>query len=248
MPRKPKTNQPETPNEVQGRDFFQTPNYAVDLLIPYIPRNITWVWEPACGDGKIVQRLTENGYGVYPSDIRKSNGWVQSHVHNFISDPLPKNIHFLEDSWCIITNPPFSLKETFYNRCIEHRVPFALLIPADYSIWITKAINLGAEKIIPERRIDFITPDTLDRIHIGEAFKLYKKDCGWKGKLTDEIKIILEEHYPAVGRYDCIDDVPTKLLAKYSTSQFHSMWLTWGFNLGKSETFVELTKQMKENI
>ena len=36
MPRKPKTPQKEDLEGVSGRDQFQTPNYAVDLLVPYL--------------------------------------------------------------------------------------------------------------------------------------------------------------------------------------------------------------------
>jgi hypothetical protein len=190
MSRKPKTNQPQTPNEAQGRDFFQTPNYAVDLLVPYIPTNVRRIWECAAGKRKITDRLIYCGYDTYSTDLQ---------------DDVPANFLTwdLQDqyTWCdaIITNPPFSLKRKFWNRCREYNVPFALLIPADYSGWIIKAIQDGAEKIIPTRRIDYITP------------------TGLSG---------------ATGH----------------TSYYHSMWLTWGFSLGKSETFVELTKEMKENI
>src|SRR5664279_2775183 len=53
MPNKIKKTQPETPYVPQGRDLFQTPYYATELLIPFIPKRIRWIWEPACGKGKI---------------------------------------------------------------------------------------------------------------------------------------------------------------------------------------------------
>ena len=189
MPTKPKKNQPETPNEVQGKDLFQTPKYAVDLLIPFIPKNITNIWECAAGDGKISDRLKRNGYIVSITDIRydDNNG-----NYNFISDN-PISLH---RNTAIITNPPYSLKRKFYERCREYGVPFALLIPCDYCLWIIDAIrNDGAEKIIPTRRINYITPS-----------------------------------------------------GRGSGSQFHSCWFTWGFNLGKSEIFLDLTKEMMYNI
>jgi len=147
---KPKRTQPELPTERQGRDFFQTPNYATNLLIPFIPKNITSVWECASGDGKISRQLRLAGYTVFESDIQSDD---PSKVFNFLSQikPLPEKIS-------IITNPPFSLKEKFYLRCMEYGVPFALLIPADYSGWIIRALQNGAEKIIPNRRVDYLTP------------------------------------------------------------------------------------------
>lgn len=206
QPRKTKTPQKEVIEQVQGRDLFQTPDYAVDLLIPYIPKRVHSAWEPACGDLKIVKRLLEKtDLDVYASDIRPTNkGSIE--IYNFLlgneENTLPFDVweSFQADNIMIITNPPFSLKRKFYERCREFKVPFALLIPADYSGWIIEACIKGAEKIIPTRRIDYITPSG-------------------------------------------------KSAADGHTADFHSMWLTWGLGLGKTETFVELSlEDKKKNI
>src|SRR5687767_14647628 len=109
-----KTPQPQTPDEPQGRDLFQTPNYAVDLLIPFIPDNVGVIWECACGEGKIVKRLLYHGYAVVGTDLRQGI--------NFLVQDYPENYD------AIITNPPFSLAERFYKKCLEYDIPFALLI------------------------------------------------------------------------------------------------------------------------
>lgn len=200
-PTKTKAQQPVTPLAPQNRDLFQTPNYAVDLLLPFIPEDkVHTVWEPASGDGKIVRRILEKtDLDVYASDIRESV-YINNEIRNFLIQDLPPVDMLADGNFSIITNPPFSLKRQFYNRCRYFNVPFALLIPAEYCGWLIRAIQEGAEKIIPTRRIDFITP---------------------KGKSG------------ATGQ----------------TADFHSMWLTWGFNLGKTETFVELSlEDKKENI
>lgn len=188
-----KRTQNATPEIPHGRDLFQTPNYAVDLIAPFIPKGITTIWECATGEGKIANRLRDYfGYDVLESDIR---GDV---FHsNFLLDGIPFELDMYHTA--IITNPPFSLKREFYKRCDTIGLPFALLIPTDYCGWIIDAIMTGAEKIIPTRRIDYVTP------------------TGLSG---------------ATG----------------NTANFHSMWFTKRFGLGKSETFVELTKEMKENI
>lgn len=196
MATKIKQTQPQTPNEVQGRDLFQTPNYAVDLLIPIIPKNIKHIWECATGERRLQFRLEHFGYKVLGTDIRNTDN--TDTPFNFLSNIsyFPKD-YDLSD-WCVITNPPFSLKEKFFRKCLEYNTPFALLIPADYSGWIIEAITkYGCEKIIPTRRIDYITPKNLQ--------------------------------------------------GKESHSQFHSMWLTKGFNLGRTETFVELSNEEKKN-
>ena len=169
-------------DKVQSRDCFQTPDYATRLLIPFIPGGIETIWEPACGQGKICDVLELAGYRVAGSDL--ANGFDFFETCPWGTD-------------AIITNPPFSLKQKFYDRCRSFNTPFALLIPADYSAWIIQAVRDGAEKIIPTRRIDYITPN------------------GNQGKT--------------------------------SCSQFHSMWLTWGFRIGTSETFADLSLEQKRN-
>ena len=209
MPTKPKLNQPETPDNVQQRDSFQTPNYATELLIPFIPKNISTIWECACGDYKISKKLESAGYSVISTDLKYGTNFLESKIVNL-------------ENTAIVTNPPYSLKQKFYRKCREYNIPFALLIPCDYCGWIIEALQNGAEKIIPTRRIDYITPNCISRINNRENTK-----------------------YESVAE---IDPEHLKKDAKKSASQFHSMWLTWGFNLGKSETFVELTKEMKQNI
>jgi hypothetical protein len=263
-PAKTKAPQKATPSVVQGRDLFQTPAYAVDLLIPFIPEYIDCIWEPACGEGKIVQRLTERGYSVFPSDIRKAEGWVNNIIYNFLLGdetgtlPYPVWEDFQTRKVAIVTNPPFSLKPRFYYKCLEYRVPFALLIPADYSGWIIQACIDGAEKIVPTRRIDYITPNILTRIHEAEVYNAW---LAKEGKNKDNITLLnLKQYHPAAWQtilnsyselhnYKNLEEVPQELLHKYSSSDFHSMWLTWGFGLGVTETFVELfLKEKKENI
>lgn len=237
MPPKPKTNQPETPKNIQVRDSFWTPAYGTDLLIPFIPKNVGVIWECASGEKKKISIVLEtHGYDTISTDLLFGN--------NFLEDKPD----FKFD--CIITNPPFSLKRKFYDKCLEYKKSFALLIPADYSSWICDSIDIkGCEKIIPKRRIDYITPNILDNVWKGETKKLIENETRQKFKNYFSIPDDLKNKYSnRIKKYNSIEECPNELLAKYSTSQFHSMWLTWGFGLGKSETFVELTKEMKQNI
>src|SRR5687767_13053606 len=97
-----KTPQPQTPNQPQGRDLFQTPNYAVDLLVPFIPKTVHSAWECAAGERKIVRRLLEvTDLDVFASDIRTDLEGVTP--YNFITDSLRTDMKY----HVIITNPPF---------------------------------------------------------------------------------------------------------------------------------------------
>jgi hypothetical protein len=202
---KPKKPQAETPNEVQERDYFLTPRYAVELLPAHLFGSITHVWEAAAGRGHISRVLEGMGLKVVSTDLRDGTNFLTAEL------PIPR------PGGAIITNPPYSIKRQFYERCREFGLPFALLIPADYSQWIVRAVaEDGAEKIIPTRRIDYITPNILQRL--------------------SEVGLFYRE----------LEEVPDEVLARYSTSQFHSMWLTWGFGLGRSETFVDLPLSVKK--
>ena len=139
--------QPSTPDEVQDRDQFQTPAYAVELLLPYIPVGVQRIWEPAAGSGNIVRALNAAGYGASGTDL--SFGAAM----NFLT--YDRDISF--DA--IVTNPPFSLKREFCERCLYFGKPFALLIPYDMNVWLFRAMrDYGCRWVVPERRIDFITP------------------------------------------------------------------------------------------
>lgn len=155
MADKPKTPQRETPNEVQGRDFFQTPNYAVDLLVPYIPKNIKNIWECASGHGKIVLSLEYYRYSVWSTDLKWDADYMDEVVNFLTGVPALR-------PQCIITNPPFSLKKKFYEKCIEYDLPFALLIPMDFNGWLCEAFDkYDCQGLVPNRRIDYITPTGL---------------------------------------------------------------------------------------
>lgn len=248
MPTKTKQTQKEDLENVHGRDLFMTPNYATELLVPFLddllpmnPAKEFVVWECAAGQKKMVNVLESKGYKTIATDLSYDESF------NFLKDDL------LLDFNVIVTNPPFSLKKKFYDRCVELGKPFALLIPADYSGWIIEAIENGAEKIIPTRRIDYITPNILGRIYVGENFEEWAEKNNWLHTLKETQKMkewedIVNSFDPHKHEYQSIYKTPKYLLRKYSSSDFHSMWLTWGFELGKTETFVELTNEMKDNI
>jgi hypothetical protein len=97
------------------KDHFDTPDYAVRPLLPYIPRNWT-IWESTdtTGKSRIAALLRENG-----NDVVSTNKMSLDFLHD--------RPEFAFD--CIITNPPYSLKDAFIASCISYRKPFALLLP-----------------------------------------------------------------------------------------------------------------------
>lgn len=242
MATKPKTPQPQTPTEVQGRDRFETPAYATKLLLPFIPYKVDSIWECAAGSGRIARVLEEAGYVVLQTDL------LMGAEYDFLTMGLPAGMDAL------ITNPPYSLKEKFFLRALDLKIPFAFLIPADYSGWVIRALkDHGAQKVIPTRRIDYYTPDTVELVWRGMTLDIHNRQRRAKGmeplkksQITDDFWKWMSGEPWAPARFPDVDSIPLKLVAKYSAAQFHSMWLTWGFDLGSSEVFVELTSEMKK--
>ena len=140
------THQP--PMKQGSPDDFQTPEIALDCLIPFLNKN--WnIWECACGKGNLVRGFERKGFKVYGSDI------ISNETCDFL---IWKPFQIFN---CIVTNPPFSIKEKFLQRCYELGKPFALLLPLT-ALESERRQKLfrqyGIQLIIPNKRFNFETP------------------------------------------------------------------------------------------
>ena len=99
----------------EKHDHFDTPDYAVKPLLPSISKRWT-VWEPTdtTGKSRITAVLRKHGCKV------KSTGKTK---FDFLKDTPSFEFD------CIITNPPYSLKDEFIERCDMFGKPRALLMP-----------------------------------------------------------------------------------------------------------------------
>lgn len=122
-------------------DEFGTPPSIVQLLIPHI--NPKWIiWEGAYGNGELSATLKEYGFIV-----------VGDATIDFLTD--------LIECDCIITNPPYSIKDKFIARCYEINKPFALLLPLTALEGKRRGKLFrehGIQLIIPNKRVNFRTP------------------------------------------------------------------------------------------
>ena len=123
---------------------YQTPPEALEPLIPYLKKD--WlIWECACGKGNLVNGLNNRGFLTRGTDALTG--------YDFLTWK-PKKFD------CIITNPPFSLKQQFLQRCYELKKPFALLLPLT-TFETAKRQDLfkkyGLEVILFDKRINFET-------------------------------------------------------------------------------------------
>jgi len=126
-------------------DDFQTPPEALKPLLPYLKKD--WIiWECACGRGKLVDVLRSYDFSVIDTDILGGIDFL---------DWCPSCFN------CIITNPPYSLKQEFLKRCYELEKPFALLLPLT-ALETQKRQKLfkeyGLEVIFLPKRVNFETP------------------------------------------------------------------------------------------
>lgn len=133
----------------KGMDACQTPAYAIDPLLSYITQ-FDIVWEPAAGEGYLVEALYDSGWSadkVEASDLIEGQNFFE----------------YEPEQWdCLVTNPPYSLKFKWLERCYDLEKPFALLLPVE--TLGTKSAQLlfrdfGLELIVLDRRINFKMPN-----------------------------------------------------------------------------------------
>lgn len=127
-----------------------TPKYAVDLIVPYIPKDKV-IWAPFS--------RPEHHFANY----LRSLGYT---VHNTHFDPktdvgddfLAYEPNF--DFDVIVDNPPFKGKAKYVERAFQHGKPFALFLPfnsfGDNGIpKLFMANNAEPQLLIPDRRTQF---------------------------------------------------------------------------------------------
>lgn len=103
----------------KGLNFYPTPYDLIEPVRVMIGREA--IWEPACGDGRIVRVFREAGNPVFASDIEDHGFGGLDEVRDFYAyDQIPA---FFDpyDSLTIITNPPHSREHAtkFVQHCLD---------------------------------------------------------------------------------------------------------------------------------
>jgi hypothetical protein len=101
----------------QGDEYY-TPKYIVEILVPFMKnKGFKTIWCPCDKEwSEYVKVFKLEGFNV-----------IHSHIDNG-QDFL--NYEPIEQYDVIITNPPFSIKNKIFERCIELNKPFCLLMSA----------------------------------------------------------------------------------------------------------------------
>lgn len=100
-----------TDKERQSEDYYATDPIAIDVLLKDGHAKVnSMVWEPACGEGHLSERLKQYGYSVYSSDL-VYRGYGTGGF-DFLK-------HF--DTWQgdILTNPPYKHAKEFVEHALS---------------------------------------------------------------------------------------------------------------------------------
>ena len=144
---KPKTNKKDTESDV-----CFTPPYAVKPLVDLVNLCDYSVWEPASGAGDLVDELNFQGVSVFGTTIETGD--------DFFDDELSEFHMNIYDA--IVTNPPYSIKARWIERCYELTDNWALLLPievlggAQYQRLFED--NGGVSILTFDSRVDFKMP------------------------------------------------------------------------------------------
>lgn len=116
MRRMSSTNRGAIRNE---HDFYATPETAFEPMLEPIYNLRLDVWEPACGDGRLVCWMNRIGIKADGSDIN-----AKINPTNFLNDDT--------DHDCIVTNPPFSLAFEFCQHAVKHAPHVFMLLRLNF--------------------------------------------------------------------------------------------------------------------
>jgi len=127
-----------------------TPKYAVDIILPYIPKDKI-IWSPfSRNEHNFADYLREKGYKVINTHFNPETGEGK--------DFLTYEPDFEFD--IILDNPPFKGKTKFVKRAMEFNVPFALFLP--FNCFSDNGIpnlfienNAEPQLLIPDKRTEF---------------------------------------------------------------------------------------------
>ena len=118
-----------TKNRKPGRlDLCQTPSYALEPLIPHLKRaKFRRIWECASGEMYLANALADHGFDVIATDILYDD---RVKLEGFTFDFFEYETSNKYD--VIVTNPPYSMKPEWVERCYELGKPWALLMPVEF--------------------------------------------------------------------------------------------------------------------
>lgn len=153
-----------TDKERESQDYYATDPIAIDKLEAVYPIP-HYVWEPACGEGHLVERLKELGHGVISTDLF-DRGYGLDGVDFLKSNDIPFAAHV---KFAILTNPPYKYATEFVEHAMEilpQGAPAIMLLKTTalegkgrwerlYSKGYLKAVYQFSERLLCAKNGDF---------------------------------------------------------------------------------------------
>lgn len=99
--------------ERQKDDFYATDPIAIDKLL-MVEKPSKHIWECACGQGHLSERLKQHGYIVFSTDIR-DRGYPETVLFDFLKAECPYNGFECD----ILTNPPYKYAKEFVLKALQ---------------------------------------------------------------------------------------------------------------------------------
>lgn len=99
-----------TDEEREVNDYYATDPVAIDKLLT-VEDPYPIIWECACGEGHLSERLKKKGFTVFSSDII-DRGYPETQVIDFLTAKQP----YIGD---ILTNPPYKYAKEFVLKALE---------------------------------------------------------------------------------------------------------------------------------
>ena len=129
-----------------NNDECYTPDYAVQPILEYIPKDVT-VWCPF-----------DTEESQFVKQISKTNPVTYSHL-----DKGQDFFQYQPSEWdIIISNPPFSNKKKFFKRALAFNKPFALIMT---NTWLNDSTpkvlfkDKDLQLLMFDKRMEFVNPN-----------------------------------------------------------------------------------------
>jgi hypothetical protein len=147
------------PHSERGVDLYETPDVAVEALlrVEKLPR---YIWEPACGPGRIVNVLRKAGHKVFASDIVDYGN--DAAVMDFLE------MQDGGDASAIVTNPPYMHAEKFVRHALKLCPRVIMLLRLAF--------------LESQRRTDILEGAGLERVHVFRKRLPMMHRAGWEGR------------------------------------------------------------------
>ncbi len=171
-------------------DECYTPRFVIEPLVKHLhEKGFKNIWCPFDKQHSMFVRvLTNNGFNVNFTHIETGDDF-------FFFDS-----NYARQHDCIVSNPPFSMKDDILQRCYDLNLPFALLLPQNSLQGIDRVemfTKYGMEYMGFNRRIPYYTRENMDVLPTGNHFSsgFFCHEVLNEKLIFEKVKLIQEKYH-----------------------------------------------------